>query len=104
MSINQKLDAAKEDLEYALASTDKNNRDFYIKNSIRFIEEAKEVAQSGINWIKFDRKNIPPQGKPYLITDGKRVQISQWPCDEWGIFEDIRKVSDVTHYAEVKLP
>jgi hypothetical protein len=56
-------------------------------------------------WVKFDRNNIPKQGKPYLVTDGKNVELNPWPSDEWGLFGGgIRKISDVTHYAEVNLP
>lgn len=38
----RKLDAAIDDLLYALSDTDKDNREFYIQNAIRFIKEARD--------------------------------------------------------------
>ncbi|MGM1044728.1 MAG: hypothetical protein ACQEXX_01140 [Bacillota bacterium] len=41
MTNQVKLDTAIDELKYALTATNKENRDHYINNAIRFIEEAK---------------------------------------------------------------
>jgi hypothetical protein len=41
-AINSKLDTAIDELHYAYTTGNDSNRDYYIKNAMRFIEEAKE--------------------------------------------------------------
>jgi hypothetical protein len=59
-----------------------------------------------VEWIKFDRSNPPESRKSYLITDGLKIDISFFPSDDWGLFDQygIRKVADVTHYVKIELP
>jgi hypothetical protein len=44
-TIVEKLDVAEDELFYALKTGDDSNRDFYIKNAMRFIREAMELLK-----------------------------------------------------------